>query len=250
MVGTASSPSAARTSAPAIGDSLWNRLLWLSPPGKIWRCSLTAAGRTRPAAVISWHPEQPENRIDVEHIAREIGDLADVFWLENGPESYAFGDSLPSGVHVFGNAARVYAEDLRWMADVHRSPLRMARDRRSGCPRGRGHHRGRAEPDHRGSAEGSVRSAPCPGASGAPSRLSPAPGSRAIVELGDGSCCTIQREHVSPPVRLDWMLELGQSVEGDLNDDDKTLDIKDLRTAPRLADLYRSGTWSSPWPNR
>jgi hypothetical protein len=66
-------------------------------------------------------------------------------------------------------------------------------------------------------------------------------GSRAIVELGDGSCCTIQREHVSPPVRLDWMLALGQSVDGDLNDEDRTLDVKDLRITPRLAELYRSG---------
>ena len=73
--------------------------------GKDLALQLTAAGRTKPAAVISWHPEQRENRIDVEHIAREIGDLADVFWLENGPESYAFGDSLPCGAHVFGNAA-------------------------------------------------------------------------------------------------------------------------------------------------
>ncbi len=208
--------------------------------GKDLALQLTAAGRTKPAAVISWHPEQRENRIDVEHIAREIGDLADVFWLENGPESYAFGDSLPSGAHVFGNAARVYAEDRRWMTAVHRSPLRMARDREAAL---------RAAEDIIEDVLGLITVVP---PKSAPARTLPrrvrgtvkafaSAGSRAIVELGDGSCCTIQREHVVPPVRLDWMLDLGQPVEGDLNAEDRTLDINGLKTAPRLAELYRPG---------
>ncbi|MET1021231.1 MAG: hypothetical protein ABWX69_03400 [Arthrobacter sp.] len=208
--------------------------------GKELALRLTAAGRTKPAAVISWHPEQRDNGIDVEHIAREVGDLADVYWLENGPESYAFGDSLPAGAHVFGNAARVYSEDLRWMKDVHRSPLRMARDRRAAV---------RAAEDIIADVLNLITVVP---PKAAPVRAAPrrvggtvkafaSAGSRAIVELADGSCCTIQREHVSPPVRLDWMLALGQSVDGDLNDEDKTLDIRDLRITPRLAELYRSG---------
>ena len=208
--------------------------------GKDLALQLTAAGRTRPAAVISWHPEQRENRIDVERIAREVGDLADVFWLENGPESYAFGDILPSGAHVFGNAARVYAEDLRWMTAVHRSPLRMARDREAAV---------RATEDIIEDVLGLITVVP---PRSAPVRTLPrrvrgtvkafaSAGSRAIVELGDGSCCTIQREHVVPPVRLDWMLDLGQPVEGGLNAEDRTLDINGLKTGPRLAELYRPG---------
>lgn len=207
--------------------------------GKDLALRLMAAGRTKPAAVVSWHPEQQENRIDVERIAREVGDLAEVYWLENGPESYAFGDILPSGAHVFGNAARVYAEDLRWMKDVHRSPLRMARDRQAAV---------RAAEDIIDDVLSLITVVP----KAAPVRTVTrrvrgtvkafaSAGSRAIIELGDGSCCTIQREHVVPPVRLDWMLDLGQSVEGDLNDEDKTLDINGLKTAPRLAELYRPG---------
>ena len=208
--------------------------------GKDLALRLMAAGRTKPATVISWHPEQQENRIDVERIAREVGDLAEVFWLENGPESYAFGDILPSGAHVFGNAARVYAEDLRWMKDVHRSPLRVARDRQAAV---------RAAGDIIDDVLSLITVVP---PKAAPVRTAPrrvrgivkafaSAGSRAIIELGDGSCCTIQREHVVPPVRLDWMLDLGQPVEGDLNDEDKTLDINGLKTAPRLAELYRPG---------
>ena len=201
---------------------------------------LMAAGRTKPAAVISWHPGQRDNRIDVDYIAREVGDLAEVFLLENGPESYAFGDCLPAGAEVFGNAARVYAEDLRWMKDVHRSRLRMARDRSAAD---------RAAEDIIDDVLSLVTVAP---AKAAPVRTAPrrvqgtvkafaSAGSRAIIELGDGSCCTIQREHVVPPVRLDWMLDIGQSVEGDLNEEDKTLDINGLKISPRLAALYRPG---------
>lgn len=208
--------------------------------GKDLALRLMAAGRTKPAAVVSWHPEQQENLIDVERIAREVGDLAEVYWLENGPESYAFGDILPSGAHVFGNAARVYAEDLRWMKDVHRSPLRMARDRQAAV---------RAAEDIIDDVLSLITVVP---PKPVPVRAATrrvrgtvkafaSAGSRAIIELSDGSCCTIQREHVVPPVRLDWMLDLGQSVEGDLNDEDKTLDINGLKTAPRLAELYRRG---------
>ena len=201
---------------------------------------LMAAGRTRPVVVVSWHPEQQDNRIDVEHIFRKIGDIAEVYWLQNGPESYAFGDSLPYGAHVFGNAARVYCEDLRWMKDVNRSPLRMARDRRTAA---------RAAQDIIEDVLGLITEV-APKAAPVRSlhrrvrgtvKAFASAGSRAIVELGDGSCCTIQREHVVPPVRLDWMLDLGQSVEGDLNDEDRTLDINALKAVPRLAELYRSG---------
>lgn len=201
---------------------------------------ITAGRRTKPAAVVSWHPEQLHNRIDVAHIAREVGGLADIFWLENGAESYAFGDNLPPGAHVFGNAARVYSEDLRWMRDVQRSPLRMARDRAAAV---------RAAEDIIDDVLSQIREVPL---KSTPARSAPrrahgtvkafaSAGSRAIVELRDGTCCTIQREHVVPPVRLDWMLSLGQTVEGDLDPEDRTLDINGLRTVPRLAELYGSG---------
>ncbi|MCB5273647.1 hypothetical protein BJG92_01171 [Arthrobacter sp. SO5] len=208
--------------------------------GKDLALRLMANGRTKPAAVVSWHPEQRRDQIDVEHIAREVGGLADVFWLENGPESYAFGDSLPAGAHVFGNAARVYSEDLRWLRDVHRSPLRIARDGQSAV---------RAAEDIIEDVLSLIAVVP---QQEAPVRTLPRrvrgavkfftnAGSRAVVELGDGSCCTIQREHVVPPVRLDWMLSQGQNVEGLLNEEARTLDINALLTPPRLAALYQPG---------
>jgi hypothetical protein len=65
-------------------------------------------------------------------------------------------------------------------------------------------------------------------------------GSRAIVELADGRRCAIQREHVAPPVRLDWMLDPGQPVSGLYDPVGRTLDISGAKTVPRLTDLYSS----------
>ena len=200
---------------------------------------ITARGRTKPAAVVAWHPGMPQNRIDIGRIAREVGALAEVFWLENGPESYIFSDFLPPMADVYGNAARVYAPDLRWLEDARRSPLRMASSRDGAL---------RAAEDILDDVLRLVSVAPARRPAAGPPRRArgtvkafASAGSRAIVELEDGTRCTIQREHVVPPVRLDWMLAAGQQVEGEFNDEDKTLDIRALKLRPRLAELYRPG---------
>jgi hypothetical protein len=176
----------------------------------------------------------------VDYIAREVGGLAEIFCLENGGESYIFQDHLPAGAHVFGNAARVYSADLRWMRDVYQSPLRMARDRPAAA---------RAAEDIIEDVLSLITVVPpqAKRATAAPRRVRgtikafTSAGSRAIAELEDGTRCSIQRERVVPPVRLDWMLAPGQLIEGLFNDDDKTLDVNELKAAPRLAELYRSG---------
>ncbi|WP_427005884.1 hypothetical protein [Pseudarthrobacter sp. H2] len=208
--------------------------------GKDLALRLMAKGRTKPAAVISWHPQLERNRIDVDHIAREVGGLAEIFCLENGGESYIFQDHLSAGAHVFGNAARVYSADLRWMRDVYQSPLRMAGDRPAAA---------RAAEDIIEDVLSLITVVPpkTRPAAAAPRRVRgtirafTSAGSRAIVELDDGTRCSIQRERVVPPVRLDWMLAPGQPIEGLFNDEDKALDVNELKATPRLAELYRSG---------
>lgn len=201
--------------------------------------TLMSAGRVRPAAVIAWHPGQPRNRIDVEHIAREVGDLADVYYLENGPETFRLGDALPPGAHVYGNAARVYSADLDWMQDVYRSPLRMAQSPDAAV---------QAAEQIIDDVLGRLTSSPPPAVvPQRPERLDgvvkafASGGSRAIVELSDGRRCTIQREQLLPTVRLDWMLAEGQAVSGLYDADARTLDVSALKVVPRLTDLYSSG---------
>jgi hypothetical protein len=201
--------------------------------------TLMSEGRTRPAAVIAWHPGMPENRIDVGRIAREVGDLADIYYLENGPESFRFADALPAGAHVYGNAARVYSADLDWLRDVYRSPLRMAQTPHA------------AAIAEECIIEDVLNRVTAPPAVAAPQKpleqkdgvvqAFASAGSRAIVELDGGQRCTIQRERVTPSVRLDWMLAVGQGVSGLYDPSAGTLDINARKVVPRLTELYASG---------
>ena len=201
--------------------------------------TLMSVGRTRPAAVIAWHPGMPENRIDVVRIAREVGNLADIYYLENGPESFRFADALPDGAHVYGNAARVYSADLDWLRDVYRSPLRMAQTPHA------------AAIAEECIIEDVLSRVTAPPAVAAPQKpleektgvveAFASAGSRAIVELDGGQRCTIQRERVTPSVRLDWMLAVGQVVSGLHDPAAGTLDIGALKLVPRLTELYSSG---------
>ena len=201
--------------------------------------TLMSEGRTRPAAVIAWHPGVPENRIDVGRIAREVGDLADIYYLENGPESFRFADALPAGAHVYGNAARVYSADLDWLRDVYRSPLRMAQTPYA------------AAIAEECIIEDVLNRVTAPPAVAAPQKpleqkdgvvqAFASAGSRAIVELDGGQRCTIQRERVTPSVRLDWMLAVGQGVSGLYDPSAGTLDINARKLVPRLTELYASG---------
>lgn len=201
--------------------------------------TLMSEGRTRPAAVIAWHPGMPENRIDVGRIAREVGDLADIYYLENGPESFRFADALPAGAHVYGNAARVYSADLEWLRDVYRSPLRMAQTPHA------------AAIAEECIIEDVLNRVTAPPAVAAPQKpleekagvvqAFASAGSRAIVELDGGQRCTIQRERVTPSVRLDWMLAAGQAVSGLYDPSAGTLDISARKVVPRLTELYSSG---------
>lgn len=201
--------------------------------------ALMSTGRTRPAAVVAWHPGTPGNRIDVGRIAREVGDLADVYYLENGPETFRFADALPAGAHVYGNAARVYSADLAWLRDVYRSPLRMAQS-----PVGAAAAAERIIEDVlsrvTAAPPAAVQPKPLEVMSGVVKAFASA-GSRAIVELSGGQSCSIQREHVTPPVRLDWMLAVGQAVSGLYDPAAGTLDIRALKVLPRLTDIYASG---------
>ncbi len=201
--------------------------------------TLMSTGRTRPAAVVAWHPGTPGNRIDVGRIAREVGDLADVYYLENGPETFRFADALPAGAHVYGNAARVYSADLDWLRDVYRSPLRMAQS-----PGGAAAAAERIIEDVlsrvTAAPPAAVQPKPPDVMSGVVKAFASA-GSRAIVELAGGQSCSIQRERVTPPVRLDWMLAVGQAVSGLYDPAAGTLDIRALKVLPRLTDIYASG---------
>lgn len=191
--------------------------------------------RVLPVVVVSVHPERPQGCIDAEAIAREVDGLAEVFVITNGPATRAFQAALPPGREVYGNAVRAYSTKLDWLEDMYRSPLHLANDP------------ARARQSVRDVVHDVVSMAPRPSSttsSSVPERVAAAgrvtgfaaEGHRAIVELGTGGKALISPESAIEGIRLDWVLRVGQDVEGFLNPAASSLDITDMRIRPRLID--------------
>lgn len=93
---------------------------------------LNGADRTRPTAVVTTPTHCRSPYIDAEAIARDLGDLAEVYLIETGPHTWAFSDVMAPQTQVYGGAGRVYPLGREWLADPHRSPLRFAYDAAEG----------------------------------------------------------------------------------------------------------------------
>ncbi|WGT47158.1 hypothetical protein [Tessaracoccus lacteus] len=82
--------------------------------------------------VVSIPATREEPWIDVEEIAREAGELADVYLMPTGEASWEFSDRMPDGTQVYGGAGRVYPVGHEWSRDLRISPLHFAWGSRDG----------------------------------------------------------------------------------------------------------------------
>ncbi|MDR3201582.1 MAG: hypothetical protein LBT54_00325, partial [Bifidobacteriaceae bacterium] len=85
--------------------------------------------RERPVVVVSTRSGEQEPWIDVEHVAREVAGLADVWVLPTSSLSWHFSDRLPPLTQVYGGAGRVYPVGDLWQEDPYQSPLRLVMTR-------------------------------------------------------------------------------------------------------------------------
>ena len=82
--------------------------------------------RRRPVAVVTIPAGRTKPWIDVEEIAREAGNLADVYLMPTGPFTWDFSNRMAEGTQVYGGAGRVYPVGHEWASDLSKSPLRFA----------------------------------------------------------------------------------------------------------------------------
>jgi hypothetical protein len=64
--------------------------------------------------------------IDVEEIADQVGDIAEIYLVPTGPHSWELSNNLPAMTQVYGGAGRVYPVGHDWASEPRRSPLRFA----------------------------------------------------------------------------------------------------------------------------
>jgi hypothetical protein len=93
---------------------------------------LNGDGRRRPVVVVTIPAGRTTPWIDVDHIAREAGKLADVYLMPTGPFTWEFSHRMAEGTQVYGGAGRVYPVGHEWTANLSKSPLRFAFDAEDG----------------------------------------------------------------------------------------------------------------------
>ncbi|MGW7363926.1 hypothetical protein ACWGI8_10960, partial [Streptomyces sp. NPDC054841] len=87
---------------------------------------LLAEDRPKPVIVVSIASGRTEPWIDVERLAAELRDLAELCLIPTGKVSWALAGRLPARTEVYGGAGRVYPVSLEWTSDPYRAPLRFA----------------------------------------------------------------------------------------------------------------------------
>lgn len=197
--------------------------------------------RSKPVAVVSVLPGAPALRIDADHIARTLGEDAEVIVVTSGKTTYELRDALPHGTSLFGSAARVYSPERRWARDPHGSVLRVAH----------------SPADARYIANqiiGDVlNKVPAPATPAAPAHRAPATregtieaiiagGTRAMARLQDGTPALVRQEDTLPCIPLEWLYHPGQPVTGTFEETTGVLDVSGALTIPGADQAYTTGS--------
>lgn len=93
---------------------------------------LNGDSRRRPVVVVTIPAGRAEPWIDVDEIAREAGNLADVYLMPTGAFTWEFSNRMAEGTQVYGGAGRVYPVGHEWASDLSKSPLRFAFNAKDG----------------------------------------------------------------------------------------------------------------------
>ncbi|OKL55186.1 hypothetical protein BSZ39_00340 [Bowdeniella nasicola] len=188
--------------------------------------------RDFPVLVISIPTGQLAPSIDVDQLEDDLAGLCEIVLLPTDASSWRLTEMLPDGAGVYGGAARVYPPGTDWMQALHRAPLRFSygpSDQAAATEvlfaDAMRVARLRSSTNGRRHASGHVS-----GLFG---------NSRAIVELADGSYCSVWSDLIHTRTPVGSLLAPGQHVEGILDEASGRLDISEMLISPTLS--YRPG---------
>ena len=200
---------------------------------------LNSQSRVRPYVVVSTPAASPAPFIDASDVFDQVGDLAAVYVLPTGPESWSFSRAMPEFTQVYGGAGRAYPVGIEWLLDLRKSPLRFAFSAREG----------KSATDllvadalrMAGEAGLLTRSASKPVRIDGEIKTVVRP-SRAIVRTTDGRHASIWQELVLPDVPVDRTFRPGMRVHGLLDPVAKRYDpTPDLRAPEECLNEYAEG---------
>lgn len=202
--------------------------------------------RDRPVALISIAVGRDTPFIDAARIARELSGSIDVYTIPTGPLTFAFRDAMPPGTEAYGGAGRVYPVGTEWMSNLRLSPLRFAFDAEHAIrttdflidDAHRMSDRARSTP-----ASTQAQSKPLLVRTEVEVRAVLGD-TRAVVHTESGKMATVAQERIMArlPIPLSWLLRVGMSLTGILNEQAGSF-IPDRPKNPlSLAEPYETGS--------
>ncbi|MEU0312316.1 hypothetical protein [Nocardioides sp. NPDC006273] len=201
---------------------------------------LNGDARTKPTVVVTVASGHNDPYADVERIAAEIGDLADLYLVTTGGHTWAFSNKMTPGTQVYGGAGRVYPVGLGWNIDLKQAPLRFAWSKSEGRKL-----TGQLIDDalDMAAAAGLFDSART--ASTRERRagtILSIMSERALVDLGSGDLASIPPQLAQAGVPIERVLAPGMHVDGVLEKKSRWLDIREIRpTAEEALKTYAAG---------
>ena len=195
--------------------------------------------RRRPVVVVTVPAGRIEPWIDVEEIAREAGNLAEVYLMPTGSFTLEFSRRMADGTQVYGGAGRVYPVGHEWAADLSKSPLRFAFNADDGQ---RATQRLISDTLRLAAASGLLQSLPTKELRQVSGVVKMTVAGRALVDIGNLMPAAVAEELTVEDVPIDRLVTSGQHLEGWYDSSSNRLDVaKSLRPASKALASYAVG---------
>ncbi|MFZ2481912.1 MAG: hypothetical protein WAZ15_09330 [Propioniciclava sp.] len=200
---------------------------------------LNGDARKRPMVVVTIPAGKSEPWIDVQEIADQAGDLAEVYLMPTGAVSWAMAQRMPEGTEVYGGAGRVYPIGHEWLRDLTRSPLRFAWDARD---RETATQLLVSDMFRMATAAGLVRVDPTTPQRTVDGVVTMVVSGRALVEVAPGVLASIAEELTVDGVPIERLVQVGQKVTGRHDPSAGRLDVRaSLGRAETALSVYDVG---------
>lgn len=200
---------------------------------------LNGSSRKRPVVVVTVPGGRVDPWIDVEEIAREAGDLAEVYLMPTGSFTWEFSHRMPEGAQVYGGAGRVYPVGHEWASDLAKSPLRFAFNEHDGR---RATRQLVSDTLRMAAAAGLLQSSRAHELRAVDSTVMMVVAGRALVDVGNGFPAAIAEELTVEDVPIERIVRAGQRIEGWYDDESNRVDIrKGLRPEADALAAYTVG---------
>ena len=200
---------------------------------------LNGNARRRPVVVVTIPAGRSEPWIDVAEVAREAGDLAEVYLMPTGDFTWEFSRRMFDGTQVYGGAGRVYPVGHEWTADLSKSPLRFAFDATDGE---RATQQLISDTLRMAAAAGLLQQPPTRQLRQVSGSVTGVVAGRALVDVGNMFPAVIAEELTVENVPIDRIVTVGQKISGWYDAETNRIDVtKSLRRSSDALATYSVG---------